>query len=561
MPASWTVTGASGAAMNATSRTLAEIGAESPKVVFRNLAADVFSWSVMLDGLAAGSEIIPDLGQVVSLFRDGTRFFRGNVTKVAQRGQRVDIAVSGPWWWLERIFLESTQTDATSATGSRATFVLPSQSLTTSLTSLLSAVATMGVEIGTGTLATTFSAPPIRLNQMSFAAALAEVVRVTPDMVLWFDYSGGGNPTANTSRRLSGLAAGSATTVTLDARTVEDFELNPLTELQVSQVKIPYLSRAANGAKKFEVQSAGTLALGKVQMLTVSGDEMDTFLPKDLLDSVSIQSTQWNTANLPMLDATIKAAIAQYGSYRSSPKNGVYSSLTVYTGSSNNKVPATYTFNGLSIAAKSGKAIPTATKYLVISTDPLPSWAQDQLSAIEVDITGTYVAVEPTNASGWSPLFAALRTGAQTGGPTWMNPDPTDNQQYYWFARELKVTGWLIPVSYASLTTYYKAADYGFAFPPAGFADGLLAAQNYIPHEGSVVIMEEDCGAARYLSKAINLSNSLTTHATMKAMVSEEELDLDGGSTTLTLGPPARFSYKDLVNRVRGSSNDNIVYL
>ena len=47
----------------------------------------------------------------------------------------------------------------------------------------------------------------------------------------------------------------------------------------------------------------------------------------------------------------------------------------------------------------------------------------------------------------------------------------------------------------------------------------------------------------------------------MKAMASEEEWDLDTGTTTIVLGPPARFAFKELVNRLRGSSSDNIVYL
>lgn len=544
--------------MDATVRTLAAVGAIGPKVSFRNLGVDQLTWSVMLADLTPGSEIIPEAGQVVTLFRSGVRFFSGHAAPARQRGRMVGITVYGPWWWLERIFLESVQTDDTAATADRATYALPKQSLTTSLNALLAAAIAKGAPLAIGSLATTFSAPEIRLNQMSYAQAISEAVRITPDAVLYFDYSTA-TPTANTVRRKTGLATGSAASVDLDAALVDGFEINPLIEMQVSQVKIPYLQRAVDGGKKFALQTSGTASAGKVQVITVSGDEMDTFLPKDTLDSVQVKSGLWSTQPLVQYDPALKSLVDKYGGFW----GGDYfaGAITYYTGFSNAKQATTSYFAPLTARAKSGKPIPAGTQYFVTSTDPLPEWAVEQLGAVEVAITGTLIATEITTNASWSPLFKAMREGSSTGGPVWLSGDNWNNNQYHWLAHPLAVDGYLIPTEYAALTSVYKASDYDFISPPTGFSDGLLAAQNYLAYDGSIEFTEEECGTARYLMKAVNLTHTMTAHATMRAMLQSEELDLASGVTTLVLGAPARFSYADLVNRIRGNSNSNIVYL
>ena len=549
----WTITGQTSKAMDATSRTLAAIGAQNPKVAFRSLAADTLTWTVLLAGFAPAAEIIPELGQEVALYRSGTRFFCGHVSAVKQSGRTVSVTVSNAWWWLERVFLASTQTDGTGASGTRATFALTAQPLAASFTALANAAIALGVPMQLGALAGTFNAPELRLNQMSFAQALGEVARVTPDLVTWFDYTVAGLPALRTSRRLTAAAT------TVDPRAAERFALNPLTELQLTAVEIPYLIRAADGAKQFATQSAGVPAVGKTQLITVSGDEMDTFLPKDLLDSVTVQSADYTTLELALYDTNLKTFFEQYG-----PVNGgiTYGNrVRYYTGDSVKRTPVDVWLTGLQTQAKNGAAIPAGTVYLITTAEALPDWAVTAMGGVAVTITGTMIAWEYSNANGWSPCFDALYNSSPSwGGPTWISEHPS-TQMFYWCARPLKVEGVLVPTHYASATPVYKPADYGFAFPPAGFADGLLAAQNYIPYDGEIELMAAECGDQRYLQNALNVSNSLPAHAAMKAMLSSEELDLQTGVTTLVIGPPARFSYRELVNRLRGSSNDNIIYV
>ena len=548
--------------MDATARTLAAIGAQNPKVVFRSLAADTLTWTVLLEGFAPASEIIPELGQEVALFRSGSRFFCGHVSAVRQSGRTVAVTASNAWWWLERVFLASTQTDGTGATGTRATFALPAQTLAASLTALATAAIALGVPMTLGTLAATFEAPQLRLNQMSFAQAIAEVCRVTPDLVTWYDYAGTGLPALRTARRLT------CSTTTLDAEAVESFDLNPLTELQLTAVDIPYLIRAADGAKQFALQSAGTPAVGKTQLVTVSGDEMDTFLPKDLLDSYAIQTIASVTDDfVAERDSYLAQLVSLYGSI----PVGIGASLTFWTGiSTGPKSAETYNFPAVHYRKADGYVYTSgemAAVSIIVSGRP-PDWVMQQYagSIEEVTISGTWISsmftYDGTSHAVTDAHWDISQGGWYYDGFALSDTVGTGNDWTKHFSvRQWSLTAYVIAGSWPALTTIYRAADYGFAFPPAGFADGLLAAQNYIPYEGQIEIMAEECGATRYLPTAINLANSMTAHAAMKAMLSSEELDLQTGVTTLVLGPPVRFSYRDLVNRLRGSSNDNVIYV
>jgi hypothetical protein len=106
----------------------------------------------------------------------------------------------------------------------------------------------------------------------------------------------------------------------------------------------------------------------------------------------------------------------------------------------------------------------------------------------------------------------------------------------------------------------YRPADYSFIAPPANLAANLLAAQNFVPYEGNVGLVFETPGASRYQGRKLNIANSVTAHATMDAMISEESIDIRSGEITLTLGTPPRLDYRTFVDRIRKTPQDNIVF-
>lgn len=564
----WTVKGEAGKAMDTTERTLEQLKAHGGKVTFRNLGTDTLTFSIPIATLASTAEIVPEEMQVVELFRSGVRFFKGIVTGRKLSGRRFDITVSGPWWLLERVGLESSLTDVSGTTADRPTYVLPAQSLSTSLASLHTKAIALGIPMIIGTLATTFAAMDLKLNLMNFAQSISEIVRITPDMVLYFDYSGT-TPVVNTVRRLQGLAAGSALPLTLDARQLSGLELNPQTELLVTQVRVPYMTRTVEGRQQFATQNAGTAQLGNILIQTVSGPELDTFLPNELLDFVDVETADVTVdANMVMAnDTVIKAAAKKFG------PNDIGASHP-YVEMWNGKAGAGWWSKkvkqdrDITATTKNGLKVSLTGRRLLVSRN-LPDWVMKQLDATEVTISGNWFNYVRTAWQAPAPVpftaaFKYLRKG-QTGegvcfdGKVFNARSKPGN--VYWQRRRYSFPVILVSTTITGKRRVYSPADFNFRSPPAGFADGLLAAQNYVPYVGKFGTVDQDAGGTRYLMRALNFSNSQPEHASVLSMVSEETVDLTNGITTVQMGPPTRFSYLEFVNRFRTHSNDQIKYL
>ena len=141
-------------------------------------------------------------------------------------------------------------------------------------------------------------------------------------------------------------------------------------------------------------------------------------------------------------------------------------------------------------------------------------------------------------------------------------PDPQPVRPvYFWYQRPYSFTATILTTSYPAKKKILRGADFNFRNPPADYAAGLLAAQNYVPYQGQFTVAEDDAGAFRYMAYAMNFSNSQAAHGFVRAMVTEEVIEIGTGQTTVFLGAPARFAYRELVNRVRPNPNDQIIYL
>jgi hypothetical protein len=580
MPSIWSLTGEAGKKMDNTPRSFETLVASGMKLSFKNLATDTLTWTQHLATLASTAEIIPELGQVVELYRNGIKFFRGHVTGSRQVGRRVDTTVSGPWWWLENEYLQTTKVDSTGGLASRPTFKFPQQTLTLSLIQLLDAAVAIGMPMTRGALADTYTAPETKLNLTSYAQAISEIIRMTPDMVLYYDYSGA-LPAARTVRRLGGIN-GSAVPLTLDARQCKDFELTPLASLQVSQVAAPYLLRDANNKLKYATQNAGSAALGKVSLYTVSGNELGDTAPELIpgvpvvVPSVQIQTVSSSTYDFHYRDAKFAAAVKNYG-FVDSNWTTAKSTVVIYT-----KLMK-------EIAKQKGWPIKTLTGYFNGSNNftgtqgnylflgDLPDWAVTQLGARKVDYKGevscyvqsskTYNGTTAVPDVAWShPVTKSLESGARIAKGWISKPNSRLWYACKWMIREVLWSGWLLDKSYPTPTLIFKkpnptpgGSSEAYRAPPSDFTGGLLAAQNYLPYAGKTSFVEDDAGSSRYLHRCLNFSNSQPQHASIYAMVTEEALDLGTGTTTLYLGPPARFAYAELVNRIRPDPNAQII--
>lgn len=638
----WTVQGEAGKALDATTRDLDQIGAIGAKIAFPALGVDTFSYSVLLDTLTIGSELIPETGQTLTLFRNGTRFFSG-VVKRKQSGYRVDVTVRGPMWWLEKLDLTTLQTDSVSNSAERLTFVFADgQSLTTSLNALLTRAIALGAPIAIGTLAATFNSPRITLNQSNCGQALAELLRLTPDVSGWWDYSTA-TPTFNTARRSS------MTTRTLAAGDLDpdDFEIEPVSELQAEFVRIPYVTRGVDGQRVFREQLSGdagtaqsgststtiklragasfsddaynnltiqiisgtgagqtrtiTDYVGSTKVATVSsawtttpnntsvykigtglpsgigtthtfvtsGEELDTFLPNEIFDSVQVKTTPRSTT-IPAASALadyvrqndpfLASHAAQYGAL-GSPANIVF----YYTGFSSNPTLASESYPGITFTdPATGANITSAAADNLVVVGDLPEWFKDLYPVTKANLSLTWVmalinqsGVTPTTPWFQAALPKSISSIGGVGG--WANSSADDH--IHWVAIPVTLEVSLIGDPFSTLTTVYRPADYGFIFPPAGFAAGMQESQGWLPYTGRLAFEEEEAGGTRYRGCKVDVTGALPEYATMGALVESEALDLDTGRTSLTLGAPARLDYRTFVDRTRRTSQDNIVYV
>lgn len=592
MAVAWTIEGEAGKAWDASTLTFEQRKIENARFEFKSLDTDTFTFRVSAQTIA--SETLPDYTQKIVIYRDGVRFFTGHVTnrqvQIDSGKQVCDVTVSGPWWWMERITFTATNTDATGATAERATLAFGTasqgQSLQTSLQAAINRSVDLGVPIAktttTSLVATMTTFPRITLNQSTCGQVISELVRCCTDAMTYFDYSQE-TPSIQITRRRSGLPAGSASTVTFNASTdpITSIDLNPMIELEVSKVDLPYLDRDTLGRYRYQNQSHGTASspLPKRQIITVSGPELDTFLPVDLFDSYQIQTTTVANSSAFILNTngTLKSIALQFN-------------LT--------SLPLTLHLSGTSVSGWSVRSSSTASNsnaYLKYASARPGARLID--SSTGADITSTHVLLTTQNPPVWLAELGINVISAQLTGkfrfnhfwdfyygadrrvlPSWYESVTWDSAffgpgvydrpnssggefQVWWTNFNQNVYAVPNAKAYASLTTIYRPRDYSFVFPPAGLAQFLKEAADFVPYNGTINLTQEDVGASRHTGKTLNISNSMPEFVDMRAMVKSESLVIETGETTITVGQPDRFDYRTLVDRIRKTSQDNIYYV
>jgi len=573
----WTIKGESGKAFNATVRSLETAQIDSAQVSFRALEADTFTFTITPETLTSAT--IPELEQQITLYRNGTQFFTGTVTSVrpiiTQSSQQAQVTVSGPWWWMERINMTSDRTDGAGDDAERMTFVFGDPTTGGNLRDHILAVIDRAIALGVpmqkgGTIDTFFAVPQISLNQSTIGQALSELIRLVPDTMFYFDYS-------LTPPRINIRRRGATTTRTIDVSVdpVDSIDIEPLIELQVSQVRLPYVTRDVQGRTVYQEQASGTAATGKVEILTVSGPELDTFLPNELFDSyeiktataVSTRGLQWIQDQQTSLVELAKKNGYANGRFPWTLSNG--GGVTLFKTASTTSVKPSfssfkaYGFPLLSLFSTSGVQYNATTSNIIITADP-PDWIKSELGIgfKAATLEGYFVDYHNYRPSGttlplptyWEEVGFEFQ---YSGYLTEINDPP----KVIYGLKKFSIPCYIVTTAYTSTTTVYRPADYSFIQPPAGLAANLKAAQDWLPYTGSITLVGDDVGEVRYRGTKINLTNTLAGLDTMGALVAGESMDIATGTTTIELGQPPRLDYRTFVDRIRKTSQDNIVYL
>jgi len=523
---------------------------------------------------------LPTLRQQIVLYRELDIFFYGWVTNIrsiiSNGSHEHQVTVSGPWWFLEKVPFTSIQQDGTGASGERISYVFGTassgQQLKTSIEQAINRANQIGCPIaptsGGSSVAAMHTFPRITLNQSTCGQVIAELVRLVPDAMTYFDYSVY-PPALKVVRR----PTCATTTFNQDTSPITSIDINPMIELEVEQVTLPSVTRNTIGSTVFNVQESGSDLSGtditKRQVITISGPELDTFLPNDLFESATIVKSSSVSILAHDSDSSCVSAASAAGIDRL-PISIDYSSISL--GSSRQRYGQTQTnylgsdydikksfeVGGYSIKDKSGNRL---SGYSVLTSGKPADWTG--ISYVECTVSGEmYIRVNWDNgdktARNGTPEyvknagFTFKESGYTCGSPgcAWV--------AYY--TKPFSFSGFATPGN-AGSQTVYKPADYSFINPPTGLAEFLRSTQNWTPYEGSIQLEQEDVGAVRYVGKKINIINSLPAFSTMGALVSGESLEIETGRTTISLGAPARNDYRTLVDKIRKTSQDNIVYV
>jgi hypothetical protein len=410
-------------------------------------------------------------------------------------------------------------------------------------------------------------------------------------------------------------------------------------EMEVQKVDLPYLSRDTLGRYKFENQTHGTASspLPKRQIITVSGPELDTFLPVDLFDYFVCRK-----------NATLREAVAN-----ASPQISTFQSTHGFNpiGSSwpnsISRTSVSYWLNGQggtisTYTVPSGTVGRTGTYIRPVGLNAtIPEWAKSQYDITEEFVKGgLWGQMQPYPRTQYSQLgndFHSIfgqtwwSTGSGSSTTVYAGQVITSPIQIYvapttttlktetsgTVSSAVSGTSFVLDENAASIDdvyvnssieyTYrksgtpfiyigfiiayngstrtvtisgspggnafagraykiyagvnYRKEDYLFISPPAGLAQFLKECQDYVPHEGSVTLVQEDVGGTRFTGSTISISNSLSEYSSMRALVKSETLTVENGQTTISLGQADRLDYRTLVDRIRKTSQDNIYYV
>lgn len=190
-------------------------------------------------------------GTKITIYRDSVKWFVGQITAVQRRGsassERIQYTCSGPWWQLEQVIYRQDflrYVDGIEDTATIAKLILGTDEAGERLNAgevITAVLAYAAAELGAaslitaGTIETTTQMPFEELNALSCAEVIKRVLRWTPDIVAYFDYSPA-TPTLHLKKRSSLTAK----TLAHSDVVITDNSINPRDDLQRDGVVVQY---------------------------------------------------------------------------------------------------------------------------------------------------------------------------------------------------------------------------------------------------------------------------------------------------------------------------------
>jgi hypothetical protein len=535
---------------------------ENLRVKFRAADRSIMTWTVWLKSVDEISTFVPNLRDELVLRRNGSRFFTGWVIgrEPLHTAGRLgyNITVVDAWFHLEQVLLSSEVADGAGTEKERAIYLLGAGDLRLHFVSVITRAIDMGIPIQLGDLAECFDVPRMALRNMSFAAALNEMMTWLADGTLWLDHS-----EAPAVVRLSRRASASTVTVNVGEAVVSNIALKPRLELQVEKVQIAAAKRETVDNRRvtvWEEFSAGesTGILPTRGIVAITGPEINVSMPQEVQDSVYVQVQAFNPT-----DALIHAHKVLRENRQQPP--------TAYS----SQVPVDpYDIHGdkmpliplIKLTDGDGQEIDENDWGLfLVQGEPRDWWLKQGIQYTRVNVTATVA---------WSSGAELIQPGGQFYNipePQWATLVGARQRLIFNYppgAGIYRTTVWEATLS-ASVTcvrgvttgTIIRKEDWGWFRLPPDLADNLLAAQNWMPYEGTVTTIQEEMIHNNPVGSVLNVTGWVPETSTMRGLITGCTVTPRTGQVTYEVGPPLRHAFLDIINRFKQSGSDNFYWL
>jgi hypothetical protein len=498
----WTMTCADAlGAVRWSAKTLAELGVVG--LTRARVSQDADSVAFRLDGASFDSETtpagyaVPQYGDLLSVYRDGVRWFYGKVTSLPRSGggaeESIAVTAEGPTWWLSRCVLQQAWQGQTT-TYNKGRLIL--------FRSLAGARITVGEQLAAILAFAEAAGAPIDWNEddldglamyppenevldVTCAEALRICLRWAPDATTWWDYAGAGAPVLRIARHATATAVSLAI-----PDTAERLSIVRRDDLAVPGIRLRYeKTNSADGDTWTTVveDTAGDVAAFGALALTIDLQGVQSATVSQRIRTMALPAisgtTFWKQFCPWMNDARV-------------------TSLTI-SGSA---------------------ATPTPLANLILEGS-IQDWMKDDL---DVDVVESVVTAKASyNVEVGGKVVAQLK--------------------------DIALSARIVTTDGATKTYRTVVSSQAGEAIPVGLAAALYAALSIVHHEGSASFAAEDCRDDVHPGLVLNLTGCAAAWATMRAAIQRVDDDVDAGTTAIAFGPPGHLDSSDYIALLRPS--------
>ena len=594
----YSICGVAGKTLDATWRTLADMGIHAASLSLRSIDVDTLTFTMR----AKAGRIIPDDQQWISL-KDNTGTVL--ITGIARRTyvypqQLYTYTVVNVYQGL----MDTPLTDSTH----KAYLMYDMANLSTTLISLLQHSHDLGLPIQPpSTTPPLMVVPKMGFRSASCGSALEDALKWAPDFSSRMDYS-----TTPPTLRFTSRGSVTPTVINLDTpgHGVTTMTLTSMPEAQALFIAFVYAVRPGTLVVDYLIQSAGdpTADANRSVSIYLSGADRTEMLASEAINT-STNALATAQASLTAANAAVVAVNAQINATYQAAMEAIPVTASNYAFNTQSYVVANDSactsgkantnllwgqgqpyFYGTQSPSAGGFATPAVGLYFVYASTPTVArsvaascvvspgtFTDAQLAS--VGVTKTAGLVKGTIA--YRGVYTGvINVGGIYGGVQWWsgyaNWTDTAHQAWWYFsvtgtsvdilsASAYSVAQALAAVAYNAshpVTTGTAATSFvslaAFVEAPPDLALNYFIRQNWLPHQGQLTL-SPNAGHIPEPGEFVSVSAAdlPSEFATMATPVSELLIDLDTGSSTVTLGPPARMTFASLQDRLRIPPEDN----